>query len=317
MSSGDWTLNVVTVEERIDKRTVKMLAYEVEKKQFMNKSILELSPVSESTYRLFDSVLLSFYYPENPLLGECIWKGSRGAVYTRSSVPYPYDLPYTSDYGSKGIVFCAYQVLGSNPFDLVVCDHTYRNTDRERRALYSFQAIDVMKQAVMFPDPVSAIQILEKMRRYWNSVPSKDIDIDSWYPVVSRLVNRVSGCNEARHKFTKKYPNLLYLPPVVTNHDKNRRHQARSWLKTQDDKYLLVQRDFNALGYESLELRCECDGGFTQDDLPSEQEMLCYKVLESLKDALFGDFFIFDEPPKYLIIRNKTASWHGMATVIR
>ena len=59
---------------------------------------------TKSVFRNFNlkKVLLAFYYPENPLIGEKIWEGSRGAVYTRSSSPYDRGLPYTEDFGRKG-----------------------------------------------------------------------------------------------------------------------------------------------------------------------------------------------------------------------
>ena len=42
-------------------------------------------------------------------------------------------LPCVYDYGRKGEVFCAYQILGINPFDLFVCLHQYKKNDRERK----------------------------------------------------------------------------------------------------------------------------------------------------------------------------------------
>ena len=54
-------------------------------------------------------------------------------------------LPCVYDYGRKGEVFCAYQILGINPFDLVVCLHQYKKNDRERKTLYRSEVIDVFE----------------------------------------------------------------------------------------------------------------------------------------------------------------------------
>lgn len=79
-----------------------MLAYDIREQERQDRSCMELSQITEAEFELFKKVLLAFYYPENPLIGEKIWEGSRGAVYTRSSSPYDRGLPYTEDFGRKG-----------------------------------------------------------------------------------------------------------------------------------------------------------------------------------------------------------------------
>lgn len=113
-----------------------MLAYNVWKAQDSRRSKLVLGNLCEADYVMFKSALLSFYYPTNPLLGDKIREGPSGAVYTRGSATYSKDLPCTDTFGRKGVVFCGYQLLGSNPFDLVVCLHNWRNSDRERSAVF-------------------------------------------------------------------------------------------------------------------------------------------------------------------------------------
>lgn len=317
MSSNDWTLDVITIQQEIDKQNVRMLAYDIQESALSSSSILRLSPLLPGDIEIFKTVLLSFYYPENPLLGDVLWEGPEGAAYTRSTYPYPNNLPCTYDFGRKGIVFCAFQVLGSNPFDLVICYHKYRNKDRERKALYSFNVVDVFESVAYYVDAQGAMRILEKMRRNWNSVPSKHIDIDSWYPSISSLVDKVASDSTVNEAFVTKYPNLLYLPALYTNHDKNRRTQARSWLHAQSEHYLLVQKAFKALGYKSLEQACEEGGGFVKDDTPSTRESQCFQVLRSLVDCIFSGFFCFERTPDHRVIRNLTASSHGMASLVR
>ena len=40
--------------------------------------------------------------------------------------------------------------------------------------------------------PQGAVKVLEKMRRCWNSVPKKKIDMSSWAPVIRTLIVRIS-----------------------------------------------------------------------------------------------------------------------------
>jgi len=93
----------------------------------------------------------------------------------------------TFDFDSKGAVFCTYQMLGTNPFDLVVCLHSFKKEDREREALYSFDVIKIFTQIIENVDSLAAMKILEKMQYFWSSYPSKSIDIHTWYFVIQML----------------------------------------------------------------------------------------------------------------------------------
>lgn len=316
MSSADWVLTVIAEEQEIDGNTIEMLAYDVQKVENKNCSSLCLCPISQEDFRLFKTAVLSFYYPQNPLIGEVIWEGKEGAVYKRSKNKYDENLPYTSDFGKKGAVFCSYQLLGSNPFDLVVCIHHYRKEDRERRSLYSFNVVDVFRSISYYIDPHGAVCMLEKMRRYWGSVPHKRIDIHSWYPVISNLIDRISESPEAVNMFREKYPNLLYQKRLHSIRDKNRRGQARAWLNQQGKKYVTVQERFARLGYHSLEDECAINGGFVCDDEPNENQMVYFEILEDLIETLFEGFFIYTEAkPGRKIIINARSSYHGMAKI--
>ena len=179
MASGDWELEVVSVKQMIDDSEIDMLAYDVKFKDRQSISQLELYPVEDADFQLFKNVILSFYYYGNPLLGEMIWESEEGAVYLCNENAYSEYLPYTRDFGRKGTVFCSYQMLGSNPFHLTVCLHNYKKEDLERRTLYSFEVVNIFQSISHYISPNGAMRVLEKMRRYWNSVPQKRIDIHS------------------------------------------------------------------------------------------------------------------------------------------
>lgn len=318
MSSGNWRLSVMDIDKKIDKSIVKMLAYEVKEQKQENSSCLRLSEITEEEYCLFKNVTAAFYYPENPIIGEKIWEGQEGAVYTRSQSAYGENLPFTSEFGKQGAVFCAYQLLGSNPFGLVICLHHYKKEDRERNSLYSFEIIKIFKTIVCYIDAYGAMRILEKMRRYWNSVPRKRIDIHSWNPVINNLIYKISQSSEITGIFRKKYPNLLSLPQIYSVKDRNRRGQARAWLNGQNKKYLLVQEHFHSLGYMALEEFCEQHGGFVIDDKASGQENQGFEILEKVVGELYDGFFDFSNNfPERKLICNECASYHGMAKVYR
>ncbi len=318
MSSGNWELSVISQEQKIDDRKVSMLAYDIKEKEIQNCSCLEIADVTEEEFAVFQSSLDGFYYPENPMMGEKLWEGKEGAVYTRSSMFYSKNLPYTNDFGRRGAVFCAYQLLGSNPFDLVVCLHRYKKEDRERKSLYSFDVVDIFKSISYYIDSYGAMKMLEKMRRYWNAKPKKRIDIHSWSPVISSLVQKISESQEMTKSFCEKYPDLLSLPAIFTIRDRNRRGQARAWLSRQNKKYLLVQSNFRKLGYKTLEEMCDEAGGFVVNDNASEQEKKGFEILENLIKELYVGFFEWEQNfPERKIIVNEQASYHGMAKVYK
>ena len=211
MSSGDWNLEVDFINDFIDNTLIKMMAYRINSIQQDNKSMLKLSNFSEYDYKIFLDALDSFYFPENKLMGKVLWADERGAVYLRSKERVSASLPSVQDFGRKGVVFCGYQMLGTNPFNLVVCLHKYQKSDRERKTLYKYEVVGVFEDVANFIDSRGAMIMLEKMKKYWNSVPHKRIDIHSWSYVINRLLYKIKESEKVTKEFIKKYPNLLYL----------------------------------------------------------------------------------------------------------
>ena len=263
-------------------------------------------------------MLLSFYYPENPLIGKKIWEGPGGAIYEKGMEPYHSDLPSTFDFGRKNPVFCSYQLMGSSPFSLVACLHNYKREDRERRPLYSFDIVDVFRKLAYTVSSEGAVFILEKMRRNWNSVPQREIDIHSWSSTVSLLIDRIRCSEKAMSAFRENHPNLLCLRRMNSVYERNRRQQARAWLHEQDKPYILVQSAFERLSYPTLESVCEEHGGFVVNDQPLEKEGQGFAILEEIILILYQAFFSFEDGlPIRKIIRNQSASYHGMATLFK
>ena len=268
-----------------------MLAYDLtESETSIPKSELILQGVSIADFNIFKTALKSFYHPENELLGEKIWENSDGAVYTRSKEQYDNKLPYNYNYGRKGIIFCGYQLRGSNPFDLVVCLHDFEQNDRERDSLLDMEVVTVFKRMSALLPAQASFKIVEKMRRVWISNSTDRFDFESWTPVLRRLLYNILYSSEYCKKFKDKYPNLLYLYPTLSKIQMNWRQEARSWYKKVHDKYILVGEPFSLLGYSSLEDTCK---------------------------KLFTDFFIADPWPSHKIITNPKATYHGMATVCK
>lgn len=258
MSSGNWKLEVMKLQQDIDSTKVDVLAYDVQSRKSLDESRLELYPVTSEDYQEFLTALNSFYYDGNPLLGEKIWEGEKGAEVV--------------------------QAFGE------VCTQI---------------------------SPEGAVKVLEKMRRYWNSVTGKKIDVGSWAPVIRTLIDRITRSGEAVRSFREKYPFLLYLPPVQSVREKNRRSEAYTWLRQQETPYVTVQVSFEMMGYPSLEEECEKNGGFVQDSNPDPNENRYMEIVEEVVKEIYSDFFRIDggDMPERKVIANDQASYHGMASL--
>ena len=317
MMSDDWHIEVTCIDKYIDHTPVEMLAYNISSRKKTNETKLILENITTNDYQLFLTVVNSFYSPDNPVMGEKLWQGREGAVFLRSKKHIDKNLPVTRDYGRKGAVFCGYQMLGTNPFELVVCLHKYKKDDRERRSLYNFEVIDVFEEVCQYVDSKCAMIMLEKMKKYWNSYPRKDFDIDSWSYVIDILIRRVTVSKKVRDSFVARNDRLLCLKKIHTIEEKNRRGEARSWLSQQEEHYVLVKDTFQLLGYPVLEDVCEQHGGFVIDDRVNEFQKQCFIVLENLCKKIFIGFFALNPMPERRIITNLRAVYHGMAVVYK
>lgn len=313
MMSGDWMINVTEIEQYIDQTSVKMLAYNITSVKKTDVTKLVLGDFSQEDYKLFQSVIDSFFCDDNPVMGKKLWQGKEGAVFLKSKAPINENLPLTKEFGERGAVFCGYQMMGTNPFNLVICLHKYKKSDRERRSLYSFEVIHVFEEVCQYVDSKCAMIMLEKMRRYWNTYPQKKYDLHSWSNTINILIRKVSSSAESRSAFSAKYDNLLCLSKIYSMGEKNRRWQAKAWLEQQSKKYILVKENFSLIGYPFLEDECEKHDGFVVDDNADKIQEQCFIVLEEICMDVFKDFFLMESLPERKVISNSRAVYHGMA----
>lgn len=319
MASKEWELVVVTSQLEVDGRFLTSLAYRVWKKeQASPDTVLRIRPFLAKDDEILQSVLLSFFYPQNPLFGEKIWDSNGAAVFYRSTHPKPRYYPSTHDYGGKGIIFAGYQALGSFDYPLIFCLHGYRFNDRERNTFFKMDVVKIIRRAVEQLPPKSAADVLEIFKRKWYAYPKKRYDFETWYSIIRTLAFRVARSHEQKERWKQTYPNLLVARRVKRNDipNYNKRKQALAWLRSSTTKYRLVQDGFSALGYPSLEEMCQKDDGFTVTRDPNEQEAKMIELLELLTKIILADLFQDVELPECKIVKHESAVWTGMATCI-
>lgn len=319
MYSRDWGLEVITDETLVDSIFLKSLAYRVWKlNKPLKNTILKLSPFFSRDRQILESALLSFFYPENPLLGEKIWSSESAAVFYRSDIAKPRYYPSTYDYDGEGIIFAGYQAMGSFPHSLIFCLHTYRPEGRERETFYRMDIIGNIKKIAHKLPPGPAFELLGLLRSRWYDYPKKKYDFETWYEILNILTEKIANSREYIKKWREKYPALLVA--IKKNRSDipayNKRKQALAWLRHQPQKYRLVQDGFLRLGYPTLEDVCEKAGGFSYESEPEGIEIPLIELLEKaaslLVKPLFGDIRL----PPCKVIREKNPVWQGMVNFI-
>lgn len=316
--SRDWHLGVITDTLRVDGRCLKTLAYEVRTGLGQaDDTVLTIAPFHDAD--MLETALLSFFYPDNPLLGEAIWTSPTAAVYHRSRQPKPPDYPATDDDRGPGIVFAGFQALGSFAYPLVICLHDHHGNDRERNNLYCMEVVDLIGKVAMRLPPDAAGAVLRIFAGRWYERPRKRYDFQSWYPIIDKLVHRLAVCPEQTEGFRADNPHLLVAARVKRSDlpRYNRRRQALAWIRGSGRRYRLVQEAFRALGYPDLESACAAANGFTITRDPDPSETRRIAILESVAKTLFPDLLDQIALPPCNVIENPCAAWQGMTTCIR
>ena len=315
--SRDWELDVVTTHLEVDHRSLKSLAYKIKKSESERReTILTISPFNDRT--LLDSVLLSFYYPANPLLGEQIWCSDTCAVYHRSQTQKPIGYPSTDRDPEPGIVLAGYQAVGSFQYPLIFCLHNHRQTDRERNTFYRMNVIDLIQRTVSYLPAEASAMVLQILKSRWYDRPRKKYDFESWNGIIRTLVRNISTSNEQTAKWKQSYPHLLVATQVKKSDlpNYNRRRQALDWRRHSGHSFRLVQEVFARLGYPTLESMCEQRDGFSVTREPDVFERIRVDMLERFVQILVPDLFIDIQLPPCKIIKSEKAAWRGMTTCI-
>jgi len=104
--SRNWYLSVTTIDTIIDGKTLRQLAYRIEDDiEYSDQTIITIENFHKEDLPTVETAIQNFYYPENTLLGELIWHGDCGSIYTRSEIQKPKDLPVSFDCGGRESYF--------------------------------------------------------------------------------------------------------------------------------------------------------------------------------------------------------------------
>jgi hypothetical protein len=313
MCSRNWILEVIALKTVIDGKEMQQLAYQVEEREsFIDETILTLSPFSNEDNDLLRDVVLGFYFPENQLLGKRIFENEYAAIYERSKQSKPAHFPEGFDLKGDGIVFIGYQARGSFGRPLVLCNHRFITRERERHDIHFGTVLDMLIDLVDLIDAHVCCYLLEQLEPYWYDYPDKKEDMESWYPIIRKLIRKIVFYDPALARdFTEKHSNLVVCERPLNLYMRNRKTQALAWMKQCISNSRLVQDSFLLMGYSSVVDLCEKAGGFNITRTPVYQETVLFSILAQAAKEIMPGFF--DEYPPCLIIENESASVAGMA----
>lgn len=321
LSAQNWFLEVTSSEILVDNQTLASLAYKVKLLPTTSPdTVMTIANFYDDDFEIFKAALYSFYYLQNPLMGEIIWENQEASICYRSQIKKLAHYPASyGKYKGQGIVFGSYLALSSIDIPLVFSLHNYPLKDRDREVVSEIDVVNIITGVVKKLPPRVALLVLPYFKRYWYAYPREKYGHSSFYTVVKNLVYRIYISDEATKAFLNDNPSLLVLNKVQGSNiaAKNKRSQALSWLKYQDVKYTKVQDGFSCLGYPTLEDECEKHDGFSILEVPSRKEQKYINLLEGLAEEILGLFFYPEKIPRCKIIKNDQAAWMGVANSYR
>lgn len=319
LASRAWALRVVHSQTRIEGKAIRTLAYRVwDELPERPHSELCLWPFVPADTEVLQAALASFFHDENPLFGEKLWADSTAAIYLRSNVPKPSALPTTYEHQGAGVVFVGRQALGSVRYPLVLALHDYRQTDRERNALYGTQVLEVGRAVASRMSASAAMRLLVLLRREWRARRRTKYDFASYQDLISALVERIARDPVVTDHFRRDHPHLLVAGRVRAGDiaARNRRTQALAWLRTVPVRHQLVQVSFAQLGYSTLEAACQAADGFTVVREPMGAERAAIELLRDVTTRCFADLFDVEQLPPTQILKDGAGVWMGMAVCV-
>ncbi len=307
-ASRDWLIKVIRAPEVIDGKKVDVLAYELrERGEGVFDTYIKISSLKTVDKNYFNSAMTSFYYPQNPLLGEKIYENKIAAVYRRSKMPRSSDLLETRGLPGNGIIFARLQLLGSIDADLVFAFHDFTPESRDRRSLYTNDAMRAAFNAAAECDAGAALKLLNILKNKWRAFSNNGFVFESWYPVIFKLCEIISKDKNTAADFKRKNPGLLAKRNRHTLGKALRRSYSYSLeLAKNLPKRKLVSNAFVQLGVKYLDETLTASVRESFETKPDHMQKERIEIMKEAFDKIIGPLLIDYSPPETFIAPVKT-----------
>lgn len=319
MESRDWILDVVEIQGKIDGRNVSFLGYDKKVRDYDENSILCLTNITPEAYQDFLEAMKSFFYPENPLFGECIVNERDYAVYklSQSAVKKKNKM--------CGRLFASMQERARiYNVPLIFCNHKYRSDkedDRDRKSFLFYDTEKAVMEIVSDLEGEALWEVFMAFQPYWNSTGKNKTTVTDWSRVIRKMVMNLHVDRLIKER---KYAALMgnYIADMdsyTIKNDKNKYKTARAWFRSSNfyGTCKLLPHYFSYLGMDTLYDLCEKNDGFHVIYEPNEFQKNKIRILEKVAVNIFGDMICYEKLPECRVIVNKETPNEGFARSFR
>lgn len=305
MESDDWVIRPCIYTETIDGKEVKMLGYDMQKRQNDGYTRLTLEKVSKYSWEIKE-VKLNFYYPENPLIGKKIAESDNCIIHERSKTSIPGIL------SSNGILFCNYLARGVLDFKLVIMfrKDLLKEENRSRTTYSHIRTIAMLMECAEQMDSRLSYALLMKLRDKWDVMPNGAISPYSLYYLICQLVRNIAGDEELSTLFKQEHNNLAYIERKTIDRMRNMTiDEASKWIVNMANKdFVTVNPIFRLLGAKSL-VEEYVNHKIDNYASPSKWQMDKISILYETIDKIYA-VKLYDDRPNVLIDKSQDTVPH-------
>lgn len=309
MESRDWRLSVTEADDEIDGVGVKVLAYDIDDKDYEESATLILTNVKAEHFEIIRQQIDYFYYEGNSKFGKAISQGKDYAIY--ESVK---DQKKKCNHGS---LFINYQWRDSLDLPIVVCNHNYEVTgdDRDRGLISLYDSNRAIIGAFRQISADEALILLEICKPRWKNTSGTDSKGRNWYGMLEILINKVVSDSNVKRQFLDKYEQEIVTTGFGWWTDKFKRKMALEWFRQSDyhKKNRVVSSLFSEFELPTIYNLCEKNNGFDEDASPNEVQKKYIKILENVSKKYFDNLFCYESLPNCRVLLNREAPVLGKA----
>lgn len=299
MESENWLLLPCQYTTQIGAADVPMFGYDLRSRTDDGCTRLTLSGLTRFQIQRAMESPLNFFFPHNPLFGQRVAVSEQYEIYERSEMTVPC-LDFIKQI--RGILYLNHLARGILPFDLVILVRTdLRKRDfdsRKRETLRDYEVIRLLSEFAPRFDAEASLRILMRMKRFWNDMPERRVDIRTWYYFICQLVRNISRNPDVKARFMDENRDLAYIDRMDADEAHRKTiHETTAWARDSEfaREKKLVNPIFRLLGALSLVSQYET--------VRISQYAILPKNLEPLADLLYASIetvfpiFLYDSRP--------------------
>lgn len=147
--------------------------------------------------------------------------------------------------------------------------------------------------------------LLFLLKNYWNDMPKRMVDVDTWYYVICHLVRKVASDKGVSDLFSEFCHDLYYIDRKTGDSNSNQIiRETKEWVKKQKKDRKIVNPIFRLLGAKSLLQEYREKHEMVYDD-PTEKEKAKLQILFYAIEMIVS-YRIYEKRPMIKIDRSES-----------